>query len=308
MIVAENIRQTRVELPHVVLTIGSFDGVHLGHQRILQETAASAHAANGTAAVLTMRPHPREFFSPDHPPNLLTNDTKKLELLAQHGADAVFFLPFDEDAAQLEPEAFLTEILLDRCGARELVVGHDFCFGKGARGDFHFLEQQADRLGFAVKQVPPVLIDGERVSSTLVRERILSGDLEGARMLLGRRYSVMGKVLRGRGIGRSLGFPTANIQPYHTAIPAQGVYAAEVLYGDTPRAAAVNIGIAPTIRHDGETIEAHLLDFDTDITGQQLEVIFHHRLRPERKFPSREALVEQIGRDVAAIRAYFDAA
>ncbi len=307
MRVVEDVRRLDSAPPGVVLTIGSFDGVHLGHQRILEQVRNHARKRDGSAVVLTMRPHPREFFSPSHAPNLLTSDAKKLALLEEAGMDAVFFLPFNAETAGMTREEFVEHILVGRCRIEHLIVGHDFRFGRDAEGDYHFLASAAPRHGFEVTEAEPVLIEGERVSSTLIREQILQGDLDKAAQLLGRRYSVLGEVVSGRRIGQTIGYPTANIQPYHSAVPAQGVYAAEARLNGRTHTAAVNIGIAPTIRHDEAAIEAFLLDFDRNIQGEEIEIVFHHRLRPERKFPNREALVQQIGHDVEAIRAYFAA-
>jgi len=285
--------------------MGSFDGVHRGHQRVLSELLRVARSAGHPAGVLTMRPHPREFFAPDHAPNLLTTDSKKLALLEEAGVDVVFFLAFDAEIANMPPRDFVEEIAHGRCHAVQMVVGHDCRFGKDGAGDYEFLVEMSRQHGHQVTRVPAFVIDGERVSSTAIRERLLEGDLEKAEAFLGRKYSVIGEVIAGRGIGAGLGIPTANIAPHHTAAPAQGVYAAEVLLGDRRHPAAVNIGIAPTIRHEDTVVEAHLLDFDEDIRGCVIEIVFHKRLRPERKFPSREELAAAIGRDIESIRSYF---
>lgn len=305
MKVIENVQTSEATFDHVVLTVGSFDGVHLGHRSVIDDVIRRARAVGGTAALLTMRPHPRELFSPKHAPNLLTSDDKKLQLLETTGIDVVFLLKFNTEVANLEPDTFVEEILVRRCQAKEMVVGHDFTFGKHARGDYSLLKDISGRYGFEVTRIPPVQIDRERVSSTLIRERILQGDLDHASRLLGRKYSVVGEVVPGRGIATRLGFPTANIRPYHSAIPAQGVYIAEGIVAGSTYAAAVNIGIAPTIRHEDVTVEAFLLDFDQNILGQRIEVVFHKRLRPERKFPSHHALAEQIARDVETVRRHF---
>ena len=301
----DDIRNAQLDLPHVVLTIGSFDGVHRGHQRILSDVVRAAREAGGTAVAMTMCPHPREFFSPQHAPNLLTNDAKKLELLEEAGIDVVCLLRFDSDVANLDPVEFVEEVVHRRCGTKELIVGHDFRFGKGAAGDYHFLTDVAPRFGLSVRQVEPLLIKGERVSSTVIRERVLQGDLDEAELFLGRKYSIVGEIVTGRGIGTSLGYPTANVRPCHSAVPAHGVYAAEVLLNGAAHLSAVNIGIAPTIRNEDIAIEAFLIDFSGDIIGRHVEIVFHRRLRPEKRYPTREALVEQIGQDVTAIREYF---
>ena len=305
MRVVDNVRTTTTAFPNVVLTVGSFDGVHLGHQRILGELVRVARARQGTAAVMTLRPHPREYFSPDHAPNLLTCDEKKLRLLEQAGVDVMFVLEFTCEAAGLEPRAFAAQIICARCHVKELIVGHDFRFGRGGEGDYHLLVALGAELGFDVSQVPPLIIDGERVSSTVIRERLLQGDLDKVELFLGRKYSVMGDVIAGRGIGEKLGFPTANLKPHHTAAPAQGVYVAEVRIGSETYPAAVNIGIAPTVRHEDALIEAFLLDFHEDIRGRVIEVIFHRRLRPEKKFASHAELSAAIRHDVDLVREYF---
>lgn len=307
MDIIEGVRRTETEYPHVVLTIGSFDGVHLGHRSIVADVVRHAKEMNGTAAVLTMDPHPREFFSARHAPNLLTSLKKKLSILEELGVDVTYILRFDREVADFEPLTFVEDIVCDRCHAEMLVVGHDCRFGKGADGDFEMLQRIAPSHGFAVKQLPPLVVDAERVSSTLIRERVLQGDLEGIEVLLGRKYSVQGEVVRGRGVGAEIGFPTANVLPLHSAVPAQGVYIAEVLMDGRRHSAAVNIGIAPTIRHDDVTIEAHILDFSEDILGHDIEVIFQRRIRAEKKFPNREALSAQIAKDVGAVRAHFSA-
>ncbi len=305
MKVIEDVTKTEERFPYVVLTVGSFDGVHLGHQRVLEELALRARNAGGTAAVMTLRPHPREFFAPEHAPNLLTSDRKKLELIERTGADVVFILPFTREVAHLEPRAYVESIIHQRCHAREIVVGHDFRFGKDAQGDYAFLQKMGRKLGFSVFQVPPLTVDGERASSTVIRERLFEGDLDEAERFLGRKYSIVGEVVAGRGIGATLGFPTANIRPHHTAIPAQGVYAAEVIIEGERYPAAVNIGIAPTIRHEDTVIEAFVIGFEGNIRGREIEVIFHNRLRPEKKFSSHEELIAAIRHDVEAIKAQF---
>ena len=306
MRVVENILRCEETFPHVVLTMGSFDGVHLGHQRILTELIRQARHLNGTAAVMTLLPHPREFFSAEHAPNLLTSHEKKLELFQSFGVDVVFVLPFNAETSAMDRDCFVREIVKARCCAESLVVGHDFCFGKDALGNYDYLIARGAELGFTISQVPPLFVEGDRVSSTLVRERLLEGDLDGVEAFLGRRYTIVGEVLHGRGIGMTLGFPTANIKPYHSAIPAQGVYAAEVSLDGQCLAAAVNIGVAPTIRNEDLVIEAFLLGFSGNIRGRAIEIAFHKRLRSEKKFSSREELMAAIREDVNAVSTYFE--
>jgi riboflavin kinase/FMN adenylyltransferase len=305
MNVVEEVRTSEAVFPHVVLTVGSFDGVHLGHRRILDELVRIARERQGTATVMTMRPHPREFFAPAHAPNLLTSDRRKLDLLDAAGVDVVYILPFDADVANLDAREYVRKIVHQRCHARALVVGHDFRFGKDAAGDFSLLNEMGAALGFGVIRIPPLMLEGERVSSTEIRERILEGDLDEAERLLGRKYSVVGEVVAGRGIGTTLGFPTANVLPHHTAVPAQGVYVAEALIRGRRYPAAVNVGIAPTIQHEDTTIEAFVLGFEGNIRGCEIEVVFHKRLRPEKKFASHEELTGAIAHDVETVKSYF---
>ncbi len=305
MQIIDNVCTNETHFPNVVLTIGSFDGIHLGHQRLLQQLIAHARTCSGTATLMTLRPHPRQFFSPMHAPNILTSDTKKEALLADAGLDVLFVLPFDAAVAHLDRKQFLEEIVLMRCGAKHLIVGHDFNFGKDAAGDFEYLCKVAPDYDLQIEQVPALIHHGERVSSTLVREAILQGDLVNAESFLGRQYSILGCVSQGRGIGAKIGFPTANIDPHHNAMPAHGVYIAEALIGERRVPAAVNIGIAPTLQHDHPVLEAHLLDFDENIVGEPIEIIFHKRIRPEKKFESIDALMVAIDNDVNQVRQYF---
>jgi riboflavin kinase/FMN adenylyltransferase len=303
----EDVRQATGTFPHVVLTIGSFDGVHRGHQAIVQQVLRAARVAVGTAAVMTLDPHPRQYFAPENAPNILTPLTQKQAIMESLGIDVFYVLPFNQDIAGMDRQAFLEEIVLGRCHARELIVGHDFAFGKGAKGNYEWLEAVAPGYGLKLQQVQPLILQGERVSSTLIRERILQGDMDEAELFLGRKYAIPGKVIRGRGIGGSkLGYPTANIKPHNNAVPAHGVYIAEARLEGRSYASAVNIGIAPTIRHEDVMIEAFILDFDADIVDQDIEIVFHRRMRPEKKFDTYEELIRAIDDDVSEVRRYFD--
>jgi len=305
MKVVEDVRTAFEPFPNVVLTIGSFDGVHVGHRAILDDVVTRAKACDGTAALMTLRPHPRFVFRPDDPPALLTSERKKEQLVAEAGIDVFYYLRFDTDVAQLEPRRFVEEILVDRCRADHIVIGHDFRFGKNAAGDFDYLCAVAPEFDFTVTEYPPVLVDGERVSSTRIRHVIAEGDMQRAATFLGRPYSVTGEVISGRGIGRKLGFPTANIRPDNTAFPADGIYACIMEIAGEAHVAAANVGWAPTIRHNERTVEAYILDFDEDISGQAIELFFYKRLRPEQKFQSHDELIAAIDNDVRNVRAYF---
>ncbi|HOV34275.1 MAG TPA: bifunctional riboflavin kinase/FAD synthetase [Candidatus Hydrogenedens sp.] len=307
MKLVKDIQETKISDKNLVLTIGSFDGVHLGHVEILKEVVSLANSHKGTPCVMVLRPHPRTYFSPDAPLNILTCEEKQQSLFKEIGVKITAILPFNQETANLSPEQFITKILLNFEGLRFILVGHDFRFGKGAKGDFKLLKDFGKKYKFEVKQFPPLIIQGERVSSSLIRELVLEGEMEKVVQFLGRRYSILGRVIPGRGIGKQLGFPTANILPFHNAIPPHGVYSAECILEDgRVLPTAVNIGIAPTIRQQDFAIEAHILDFDEQILGQNVELIFHKHLRPEKKFSSREELIHAIGEDINTIKQYFD--
>lgn len=305
MRIIEDVRIAVEAFPNTALTIGSFDGVHLGHRRIIGMLVAAARKMDGTAALIVPRPHPRRFFAPDNPPNLITSDGQKEDLLAEAGVDVLYVLPFDRETAQTPARTFFEEVIVKRCQTRVLIAGHDFSFGKNAEGNTALLEQWTPDFGIGLQEAPPLFVQGERVSSTLIRERILEGEVEHVECLLGRKYAIRGRVESGRGIGRTIGFPTANLLPGLNVLPAQGVYAARARVFGQEHVAAVNIGVAPTLGQGSVTIEAHLLDFEGALNGETLEIEFHKRLRPEKKFSGLPELVAAIAADVAEIRAFF---
>lgn len=301
-------RKPDAVFPNLALTIGSFDGIHLGHQKIVRELVSFARATGGTAGLMTLQPHPRQYFSPESAPNILTPMRKKEQLLRELGLDVLYILPFTAQVAALTAQQFVEQILIENCSVKTLVVGHDFAFGKGAQGNYEYLCEVAPCYGFEVHQVPALILQGERVGSTAIRERIIQGEVENIEFLLGRKYSILGEVVRGRGIGGSkLGYPTANVKPHNCAVPAHGVYVGEVVLEGTVYQAAINIGIAPTILQEDVTIEAFILDFDENIVGRDIEVVFHKRLRPEKKFSTLDELIHAIAVDVADVRQYFAA-
>lgn len=291
--------------PPCALTVGSFDGLHLGHRRLLEILTATAKQRNLVPAVMTLRPHPRSFFFPDEPPFLLTAPEQQEVLLRQAGIQLLYILPFNLVTAAMDRQAFF-QLLVNRCRARVLVIGHDFRFGRNAEGNYEFLRDAAAGTGVETIQVEALVIGGQTVSSSLVRELVLTGQMEQVPRFLGRPFSLYGTVVSGKGLGAHIGYPTANVSAPHALLPAHGVYAATVrLPEGEHRAAAVNIGIAPTLGGNPPTVEAYLLNFSGDLRGQNLEVFFHHRLRPEFRFPSVEALARAIDADVEAVRRYF---
>jgi len=286
------------------VAVGNFDGVHRGHQALVAAAVARSRADGGPAVVLTFDPHPARVLRPQAAPAALTTLAQKEELVAALGIDRLVIVPFDARLAALSPEAFAREVLQQALGARHVVVGESFRFGRGREGDPRRLEALGASLGFAVEVVPPVLEGGRPISSSRVRDALARGDVAEARTLLGRDYFVDGEVVRGDGRGRSIGVPTANLAPEQQILPANGVYAARCRTGeDAWHAAAVNVGERPTFGGGGVTLEAHLVDFDGDLYGARLRVAFHARLRGEQRFEGKDALVAQIRKDIDEARA-----
>ena len=290
-----------------VLTIGNFDGVHLGHRALLARLTAAAAKAGLPAAVLTFEPHPREFFAPHSPPSRLSTLREKLELIADDGVDLTYVCHFNARFAAFGPEEFIERVLVGALRVRHLIVGDDFRFGARRAGNFALLREAGAHLGFQVEAMESVTLNGERASSSGVRDALQEGRLEHAARLLGRPYSIDGRVVHGDKIGRQLGFATANIRIKHERPPLQGVFAVEVkgLAGGPHRGAA-NLGYRPSANQVVRPLlEVHLFDFSADIYGAHLNVRFLHKLRDEVKFPDFNALKAQIASDVEAAKAYF---
>ena len=292
--------------PASVVTIGNLDGVHRGHQRLIARAVGLAREHDLRAVALTFDPHPAALLHPERAPSLLQPVAERVATLVAHGIDHVEVAVFDRGLAALEPEAFAREVLVERLGARHVVVGENFRFGRGASGDVAALERAGAALGFAVERVALVAADGTPVSSTEVRAAVAAGDVERAAALLGRPFTVSGEVVAGDGRGRTIGVPTANVAyAPGLVLPADGVYAghARVVGEAGPGAACVtNVGWRPTFDGRTRTVEAHLLDVARDLYGQRLEVTFEHRLRGEERFGSAEELVARIHADIELAR------
>ena len=290
-----------------VLTIGNFDGVHRGHQALLQLLTDTARALSLPAVVLTFEPHPREYFSPADAPARLASLREKLLLLAAGGVDRVHVCRFDARLAALTADQFIDDILLRGLGVRHLIIGDDFRFGARRQGDFALLQARGEALGFGVQAMHTLDVAGERASSSAVRAALAEGDLAHAERLLGRPYSIAGRVVRGDRIGRTIGYPTANIQMKHRRPALAGVFAVSVEgLAETPVAGVANIGVRPSVTSAGRpTLEVHLFDWGHDCYDAHLRVHFLHKLRDEMKFASLDALKSQIARDAADARAWF---
>ncbi|WP_374340383.1 bifunctional riboflavin kinase/FAD synthetase [Azonexus sp.] len=290
----------------VVLAIGNFDGLHLGHAALIRRLAEVAAQTGLTPMVLTFEPHPREFFAPASAPARLTTLREKLELLSESGVAQTMICPFRAPFAALTAEAFIDVVLVRGCQVRHVIVGDDFRFGQGRKGDFALLQAAGEHLGFTAEAMGSVTIDGERVSSSAVRAALAAGDMEHATRLLGRPYMMDGQVAHGDKIGRQLGFATANIRIKHNPLPMTGVFAVQVAgLGDRLLPGVANLGVRPTVGGTRPLLEVHLFDFDRDIYGAHISVRFVHKLRDEQRFPNFDALKAQIAADAAAARAYF---
>lgn len=287
------------------VTVGTFDGVHQGHHAVLLEIVERARAAGRKSVLVTFEPHPLEVVNPQAAPLLLTTSSERREFLAQTGLDYVVFLRFDRELAEYSPERFVREVLIDRCGMRELVIGHDHGFGRARSGDVETLKSLGKRDGFLVDVVRPVEIGGHPVSSTQIRRAVAGGDLATAGRLLGRPYSVSGRVVPGAGRGRSIGIPTINLGevPARKLLPPDGVYAAWVEWRGGRTAGMLNQGPRPTFGDLARGVEVHLFDFDGDLYGQWVKVEWVTRLRDVRRFASADDLQAQLQLDREQARA-----
>lgn len=285
------------------ITIGTFDGVHLGHRALIARAVATANELGCVSVVLTWDKHPNVVVHPDRVPSLLATPERRIELLAARNADLLVTLQFDHELSQWSPERFVEEVLVAGLGARAVFVGANWRFGKGASGNADLLVQLGKELGFEAEPVPLETVGGERVSSSRIRKAIAEGDMELAAAMLGRPFDMAGVVVHGDARGHGLGFPTANVGLDPDLVhPARGVYAGRAIVADAWYTAAINVGVNPTFGGDPDStplqVEAFLLDFSGDLYDQPIRVEFHERLRDEERFESSDALIEQMKRDV----------
>jgi riboflavin kinase/FMN adenylyltransferase len=294
-------------LPRPIITIGNFDGVHLGHQTIFRTLRERAREVGGTSVVLTFDPHPLKILAPQHCPPLITPTAKKLSLVQACKLDVVVCLPFTKELANLTPIAFVEDVLVGVFGIQEIYVGYDFAFGKGRQGTISLLQQLGNRYGFRVSMVEPIAVDGKVVSSSSIRQWVQQGEVDEAAILLGRLYSLGGRVVEGYQKGRELGFPTANVHSTYELIPQRGVYAVLVDWQGQRYEGVANIGYNPTFGRAQLSIEIHLFDFAQQLYGETVEVHFVKKIRDERAFPSVADLITQIGQDVDVARTLLTA-
>lgn len=303
MKIYKNIEDIRAPFSHACVTIGNFDGVHLGHQQLFAQVAYQAHQQKGTSVAITFDPHPLQILKPGGI-KLISTCEQKIELVDMAGIDVMVIVPFTQEFAATTAEYFVDEILLKRIGMKELVVGYDYAFGKGRTGNISFLQQQGKEKGFSVAVVDAYYTQGTLVSSTHIRQLLAAGEMAEARRLLGRCYQIRGEVQLGkqRG-GKEIGFPTANLKfADEDLVPRHGVYVSQVICDGKCYGGVINIGCNPTFGEQALVAETHIFDFNQDIYGKPIKVNLLEFLRNERRFDNINELAAQIGRDVASAR------
>ncbi|MDX9701718.1 MAG: bifunctional riboflavin kinase/FAD synthetase [Candidatus Auribacterota bacterium] len=297
-----------IPLKNAFITIGVYDGVHVGHQKVLNTLIADARAVGGCTAVITFHPHPMRVLNPDYAPPQITCTGHKMRLMEQMGIDNCYVIHFDAQFATLTHEQFFNDLILPNFCVREICVGYDASFGRNKEGTLAFLCDISAKHGFIVKQVDAVTVDDLVVSSTCIRKLVIAGEFELVEEMLGRPYSLLGTVVTGQTLGRQIGYPTANLDPHHEAIPPSGVYIVKIHIAGETFFGMLNIGYRPTFEPaDGlrESIEVHILDFSRDIYNQDMEIVLLKKLRDERRFPNADALIQQIQHDEFVTREYI---
>jgi riboflavin kinase / FMN adenylyltransferase len=301
------LRQT--DLPRgCVATIGNFDGMHVGHQQIVSGVVERARELGRPSAVITFHPHPLAVVAPDRVPKQILTLGQKEELLREMGVDALLVVPFSHEFSRWTAERFIEEFLVGALNATEVRIGRDFCFGAGREGRLEMLSAMGERFGFAVKGVDDVKLRGMRVSSSIVRDAIAKGAMRTVHLALGRTYYIEGRVATGRKLGRKIGFPTVNMDPFNDLFPGGGVYITTSRFESFDRsfASVTNIGVRPTLYENyATTIESHILDFDSNVYGDTVRLYFHKLLRREQQFRSALELTNQIRQDIERSRRYF---
>jgi riboflavin kinase/FMN adenylyltransferase len=288
----------------VCLAIGVFDGMHLGHQRVIGQARDDARTIGGTSVVLTFDPHPMRVLRPEQAPLLLTSTEHKRQLIERLGVDACLLVTFDKEFSLTPPEKFIEIVAHQTNQLQEICVGTRFRFGHNRVGDVRLIEKLAGAHGFTAKEIQSVTLGEEMISSTAVRQHVLAGTIDRAAEMLGRPFSILGTVEPGDHLGHKIGYPTANLNPHNEVMPPNGVYAVRARIGADERGGVVNVGVRPTIedRPHRRVLEVHIFDFDREIYGQDVEVSFVKKLRDEKKFDSIEALKAQIANDAQAAR------
>lgn len=297
-----DLRKITTRFTNSIITLGNFDGIHLGHQELIRKVIRRAKETGGSSIVVTFRPHPLKILAPDKCPPLISIYEEKIRLFERLGVDVLVKIPFTMEFSSMKPEDFVKNILCDLLGAKEIYVGYNYRFGKGREGDISRLKEYGKEHGFSVIEVDQVSLNGEVISSTKIRQLLRDGSVEHAAKLLGRSYAITGIVIKGDGRGKELGFPTANIASKHSIIPANGVYAVRLFVRDRYCDGIANIGLRPTFNKHDLTVEVHLFDFNEDLYGEDIRVYFIKKIREEKKFASASALITQITADIRTAR------
>jgi len=308
MKVIRSLEEIAPEYPAPVVTIGNFDGVHLGHQNLMRDLISRAANIGGTPTVVTFNPHPLQVLAPNYAPLQIQTLDQRLATMESLEIPLVIVVPFDMKLAQTEAREFTVQVLWEKLHPREIYVGPNFAFGHRRQGSFNLLKEVAEEKGFWVGKIHQVQFRGNRVSSTSIRQALVSGQVGLARRLLGRPFELTGSIVQGRGLGTKLGIPTANLQTPNELIPRRGIYVTRVGIGGRKYQGVTNIGFRPTVDREAGaalSIETHCLDFNKDIYGKKVSLEFLVRLRDERRFAGVEDLVGQIMKDIGNARRYF---
>ncbi|WP_396587482.1 bifunctional riboflavin kinase/FAD synthetase [Bermanella sp. R86510] len=300
------LHNTRPLQPGCVLTIGNFDGVHLGHQRLLDKLKQKAAALALPSAVMIFEPQPKEHFDPQGAPARLCSLAEKIQLFKQQDIDALACMAFNGRFRNLTAQQFVEQVLVEGLNVKALIIGDDFRFGCDRSGDFEFLQQAGEQFGFEVQDTQTVATDGERISSTRVRDALAQSDLALAKSLIGREFSINGRIAHGQKLGRTLGVPTANVILKRDHTPLVGVFAVEVVTAQGRFNGVANIGMRPTVGGTVPILEAHLFDFAGDLYGQRLDVVFKQKIRDEKRFNGLDELKAAIYQDIKLAKAYFN--
>ena len=282
------------------VTIGTFDGVHIGHQKIIQQLKESAEAAKGESVILTFYPHPRMVLFPDDEDlKLLSTEEEKKDLLEKMGVDHLIVHPFTKKFSRITYTEYVRDILVNKLKLKKLIIGFNHHFGRNREGSFQQLKKLAPVYGFELEKIPAQVLNKIEISSTKIRKALESGDIKTANKFLGYEYSIKGTVIKGKGLGKGLGYPTANIgiDDKHKLVPADGIYAAAIEHGDKKYGSMMSIGFNPTVNGEKKTIEVNIFDFEKDIYGENIRIFFKQKLRDEKKFDSLEALRKAIDGD-----------
>jgi riboflavin kinase/FMN adenylyltransferase len=298
MILITDLKNIQKKFDNSILTLGNFDGLHLGHQELVRMIIRRAREVGAVSMVVTFRPHPLNVLAPDKCPPLISIYEEKIRLFERLGIDVLVKIPFTLEFSTMSPEDFVRDILCSTLGAKEIFVGYNYRFGRGREGDIQKLRTLGKKYGFTVREIEQMAIDGEVISSTKIRTLLGSGEVEHAAKLLGRNYAITGIVVRGDGRGKGLGFPTANIAPKHAIIPADGVYAVRLVVRERVYDGIANIGMRPTFNKKVLAIEVHVFNFSEDIYGEDISLCFIRKIREEKKFKDSEALANQIRSDI----------